>query len=238
MTRSQLLESTVDTTMALYRKYADDLRQVRAQQRRHRAANPDMRVQLDDLEAEITYLRLREQRPREVVEIGCLHGWSTTWILRALRDNGRGSLRTFDRIDDAARRVPADLAQRWTFVRGDVRNRLADMPASIDYLFLDAAHNARFARWYVQHLLAPLEPGTLVSVHDVFHSARPLPFSEGSVLLRWLQRGGIEHFTASPARSRPVYVQLMSLRAELGLTDPVHSGRGNPMLFYAVPDPR
>ena len=80
--------------------------------------------QLDDVEAELTYLALRDHRPDTVMELGTFHGWSTTWILSALRDNGRGHLHSFDRIDNVLRTVPAELAaDRWTFVHGRRRRR-------------------------------------------------------------------------------------------------------------------
>lgn len=215
----------------LYAKYADTLREVRDRQRALRAGG--MRGQLDDIEAEITYLLVREHRPEVVVEIGALHGWSTTWLLHALRDNGTGRLHSYDLIDDARRNVPAELAdRRWRFVQGDVRSTAHLLPDSIDYLFLDAAHSARFARWYLANLLPEIGPGAPVSVHDVFHHARTMPLREGAVLLRWLRARGIEHFTASAARAPYVYRQLMRVKGDLGLAEPVHHGQDNPMIFF------
>ena len=80
----------IDHIIGLYRTYAHDLDRVREQQRKLLAPPTSLKAQLDDLEAEITYLLLREARPETVVEIGTFHGWSTTWILQALRDNGTG----------------------------------------------------------------------------------------------------------------------------------------------------
>ena len=81
----------------LYRKYASDLATVIDEQRGFTAPK-----QLDDIEAELTYLRLRELRPAKVMELGTFHGWSTTWMLRALRDNGTGHLYSYDRVDHVA----------------------------------------------------------------------------------------------------------------------------------------
>jgi predicted O-methyltransferase YrrM len=192
-----------------------------------------MKAQLDDVEAELTYLRVRECQPESVVEIGSLHGWSTTWILRALRDNGFGRLWTFDIVDGAWRHVPTDLAGgRWTFVPGDVRDTLNRV--DIDYLFIDAAHTARFARWYLAEVMPRLRPGTPVSVHDVFHRARPLPFTEGSVALKWLASRGIMPFTAAKAAAPGTFELIMQARARLGLTEPVHHGSANPMIYFRV----
>ncbi|MDN5929829.1 MAG: class I SAM-dependent methyltransferase [Pseudonocardia sp.] len=166
----------LDSVSALYRTHADDLGAVVEQQRRFRAATPSMTPQLDDLEAEITYLLLRDTAPAHVMELGTFHGWSTTWILSALRDNGSGHLHSFDRIDHVVRTVPADLSDgRWTFLHGEVRERLADVPRDAGYLFVDAAHSSRFARWYVEHLFPIVPAGIPVSVHDVFHGPRALP---------------------------------------------------------------
>ncbi|MGC9668799.1 class I SAM-dependent methyltransferase [Planosporangium sp. 12N6] len=220
----------------LYRKYAADLAEVRDAQRRFLRANPDVVAQLDDLEAEITYLLLRERRPETVVEIGTFHGWSTTWILRALHDNGVGHLYSYDLVDHAMHAVPRALAgDRWTFVRGDVRAASA-MPADrTGYLFVDAAHSGRFARWYLARLFPRVPAGTPVSVHDVFHGRRPLPFTEGAVLLRWLADRSLGYLTASPARAPEVHRQLVEVRRELGLVEPVHTGRDNPMVFFTLP---
>ncbi|MGA8113707.1 MAG: class I SAM-dependent methyltransferase [Actinocatenispora sp.] len=227
---------TVDRLAELYLKYHEQLREVKVEQRALLRSRPGMRAQLDDVEAEITYLLLRDHRPDRVVEIGSLHGWSTSWILRALRDNGHGGLHTFDRIDNARRTVPADLAgDRWRFVEGDVRARLDLMPDDIGYLFLDAAHGGGFARWYLDAIVPRLAAGTPVSVHDVFHERWARPFTEGAVVLRWLARAGVGHFTASRARAPEAYRRLVGIRQELGLGDPVHTGRHNPMLYFRSP---
>jgi predicted O-methyltransferase YrrM len=219
---------------ARYEEYAGELKSAANKQRALLVENPSLRAQLDDIEAEITYLLIREFRPAAVVEIGCLHGWSTSWILRALSDNGGGRLHSFDMNDTVTRMVPPALADgRWTFVGGDVRRHRARLPADIDYLFIDAAHSARFARWYIRNLFPVLAPGTPVSVHDVFHRSRPLPFTEGSVLLNWLRRDDHGYFTASPARARPVYERLRRLRAEIGIAD-IRAGTRNPMLFFTI----
>jgi predicted O-methyltransferase YrrM len=214
----------------LYREFAEDLAAVGDAQRRL-----DVKAQLDDLEAEITYLLLRATRPEVVVELGALHGWSTSWILSALRDNGSGRLVSFDLVDNAVRNVPAELAEgRWTFVRGDIRSNLDAVPADTGYLFVDADHRARFARWYLAELFPLFRTGIPVSVHDVFHFPVTLPMHEGRVVVRWLDERDAPHFTPSRARNRAVYDELNALRDELGLT-PVRGPGDNPMIFFEMP---
>src|SRR4051812_36088788 len=77
---------TVSTLIAWYREFAPDLRVAREEQRELLAQRP-LRPRLDDLEAEIAYLTVRALRPRAVLELGGDRGWSTTWLLRALRDS-------------------------------------------------------------------------------------------------------------------------------------------------------
>ncbi|MQA83759.1 MAG: class I SAM-dependent methyltransferase [Streptosporangiales bacterium] len=219
---------------ARYEEHADALRGVRKEQQElHDDGWQCGQAQLDDIEAEITYLLLRDYRPETLVEIGSLYGWSTSWILRALRDNGHGSLYTYDVVDHVTRTMPPELsADRWVFREGDVRQNLAHLPADIDYLFIDAAHSARFALWYIDHLFPRLRTGTPTSVHDVFHRRRPLPWTEGAVVLGWLRERDIPYFTAAKSHEPDVHDRLMRLRERLGLADPIHSGQHNPMIFF------
>lgn len=225
---------TYDFIAELYRKYASDLGEVRDAQRAfHQANKATMTPQLDDHEAEITYLLLREYRPANVVEIGTFHGWSTTWILSALRDNETGHLHSYDIVDNVVRNVPADLAgDRWTFNKGDIRTNLDKLPEKVDYLFIDAAHNGRFARWYIDNLFPKMPAGIPVSVHDVFHFRWALPFTEGAVLLKWLGEQGIDYFTAAAAKAPETYRNLHALKQEIGLGTPVRTSKDNPMIYF------
>ncbi|MEJ3657420.1 class I SAM-dependent methyltransferase [Actinomycetes bacterium KLBMP 9759] len=220
----------------LYRKYASDLGAVIEQQRAFReTARGRMTPQLDDLEAEITYLKLRELRPETVMELGTFHGWSTTWLLSALRDNETGHLHSFDKIHNVVRNVPMELAgDRWTFVSGDVRANLAEVPAAVDYLFVDADHGRRFARWYLANLFPLMRSGTPVSVHDVYRGRRARVWSEGAEVVTWLERRRVPVFSASRRNAPAVFAQLNALRAELG----IEGARGtlrNPMIFFSLP---
>jgi predicted O-methyltransferase YrrM len=220
----------------LYREYTSDLAAVGDAQRRYvEALKPTMNPQLDDLEAEITYLLLRATKPAAVVELGTFHGWSTSWILSALRDNGAGHLHSFDLIDNVVRNVPAELAEgRWTFVKGNIKETVERVPSDTGYLFVDAAHTGRFARWYLDHLFPRVPAGSTVSVHDVYHFRTTLPLHEGRVVVRWLDGRGVPFFTPSRAKARADFDALNTLRAELGLT-PVRGDGDNPMIFFTMP---
>lgn len=228
---------TVEHVSGLYAKYQDDLRVVRDAQRKFlRDRGKSMKAQLDDYEAEMTYLLLRDLRPEVVVEVGTFYGWSTMWILSALRDNGTGHLHSFDIVDNVVRNVPAELsADRWTFTKGDIQQHPEKVPAKADYLFIDADHGSRFAHWYIENLFPAVPPRTPTSVHDVFHGRRPKPFSEGSVIVKWLAEQNIEFFTPSTAKAPQVTEQLAAVKKELGLDEPVRDSDHNPMIFFTLP---
>ncbi|MGW9173866.1 class I SAM-dependent methyltransferase [Streptomyces decoyicus] len=228
---------TVEHISSLYAKYQDDLRVVRDAQRKFlKDRGKLMKAQLDDYEAEMTYLLLRDLRPEIVVEVGTFYGWSTMWILSALRDNGSGHLHSFDIVDNVVRNVPSELsADRWTFTKGDIQQHPEKVPAETDYLFIDADHGSRFAHWYIENLFPAVPPRTPTSVHDVFHGRRPKPFSEGSVIVKWLAEQNIEFFTPSTAKAPQVTEQLAAVKKELGLDEPVRNSDHNPMIFFTLP---
>lgn len=220
----------------LYREYAGELAAVGKTQREYaESIKATMTPQLDDLEAEITYLLLRATKPSAVVELGTFHGWSTSWVLSALRDNGSGHLYSFDKIDNVVRNAREDLTEgRWTFVQGDIRKTVDQVPADTGYLFVDAAHNGRFARWYLDNLFPRVPSAIPVSVHDVYHGRTTLPFTEGKAVVRWLDEKGVPFFTPSRAKARANFDALNALRDELGLV-PVRGTGDNPMIYFTMP---
>ncbi|GAA1828843.1 hypothetical protein GCM10009772_03250 [Pseudonocardia alni subsp. carboxydivorans] len=224
----------LDFLAGLYRTHADDLATVIDGQR-ELLADGTITPQLDDVEAELTYLLLRHHRPSQVVEVGTFYGWSTTWILSALRDNGSGHLQSFDLVDHVCGTVPKELSTgRWTFHRGDLRETVEKVPADTGYLFVDADHGRRFARWYLEHLFGRIATGTPTSVHDVFHLPRARPFTEGAEVLRHLERSGTDWFTSSRAAAPRNLRALDAVRAELGITG-VRGTSRNPMIFFSMP---
>lgn len=256
-------ELTTELMRSLYREYADALGEARQAQARllrrkgdvkleryawYRVLSrtfdavglpphykPRIKPQLDDVEAELTYLLIRAFRPDTVVELAPDRGWSSTWMLRALRDNGSGHLYSYDITDYAARTVPPELADgRWTFTKGDIRENLHKLPPRIDHFFMDAVHKAYFAEWYVEHIFSRLAPGTVVEVHDVFQQGDPRKFTEGPVVLDWLDARGTPWFTAAPSRRPDVFAAIQAVRQELGFTRRIHGATVNPMLFFVI----
>jgi hypothetical protein len=210
----------LETVLRLYRLHAGTLREAREEQRE---VLPQYQGKgLDDIEAELIYLVLRAARPAAVVEIGAGPGWSTSWILRALRDNGAGRLHSFDRTDDATRTVPEELSgHRWIFTPGDARLRMDRLPPKPGFLLVDAPG---VGRWCVRRLLPWLAPGTPVAVR-------------GSVrdrweVRRWLAARGIASLTASRWADPDTHERLVDHKRKLRMSAPVRPGRANPTLFF------
>ncbi len=252
-----------DQIIELYQKYALDLKRVKAQQRAfylsqgylplgHQPTSTErvrarlirfknqitrfahFRPQLDDIESEITYLLLRELQPESVVEISPSRGWSTTWILSALRDNQKGQLQSYDIVNYSKRFVPKSLAKgRWQLFVGDVKEKIDTFPKKIDYLFIDSDHSAEFAHWYIETVFPLLESGTPVSVHDVYHDEKPDAFDgEGKVVVDWLNRHRIPCLTFSPKKSPQLYEKTEKAKASLEINKPIHTSNYNSMIFF------
>lgn len=256
---------TLGLVLGLYEKYFDDLKRVRESQLKFyrrwtrserleqslfwrsaryfaRTMNIpgstvfSLRPQLDDIESEITYLLMREAKPATVVEISPSAGWSCSWLLQALKDNGSGTLHSFDMIDDASRVLPSELTNgRWTFVRGDVRRMVDRLPDRIDYLFMDSDHSESFAHWYIETIVPGVLPGGIMSVHDVFHTSNPCSHDkEGGFIVEWLAQQQRVFFTASPAKQPENYEAIMAVRRKMGIGENIHRGLTNSMIVFRI----
>jgi hypothetical protein len=252
-------ELSIDGVIALYGRYAHDLQRVRSYQRafyaqrghgwleRHFKAFRQLRTHgihllernrmapaLDDVEAEITYLLLREFTPRTVVEISPRGGWSTSWLLHALRDNQMGRLFSYDLVETSTQMIPAELSGSiWTFVKGDIRQNASRLPADIGYLFMDSDHSAEFAHWYAGNILEGLGDGIPVSVHDVYHGpGLASRHGEGGVILDWLREKRIPYMTAAPAKEKSAFDRIIAQKKRLNLEKPIHFAQANPMIFF------
>ncbi len=79
-------------------------------------------------EAASLYMMVRHMKPMFMVECGVGHGWSSTWILHALRRNGEGVLFSFDILHDAiehARKITGEFSDIVTFTEGDATPSLS-----------------------------------------------------------------------------------------------------------------
>lgn len=221
--------------LGLYKKYLQQLQSVKRQQQILFSIRNSIGLipQMCDLDAEITYLRIRERKPSTVIEISPGSGWSTSWILHALKDNGNGLLYSYDLVDDSTRVIPRQLsANRWKFYKGDIKHNLGLLP-STEYLFLDADHSKEFTNWYINNLFPLLDAGTSVSVQGIIKWAHETGWEEESMVLSsWLAEKGIDCMTVSKALVNKGYDEICVARVEIGLDKMIQSSNYNSMIFF------
>ncbi len=185
----------------------------------------------DDLEAEITYLLVREAKPQNMIEFSPASGWSTSWILSALRDNDKGILTSFDLEDYATKLIPAELAgDRWVFRLGDVKENIRAV-SGIDYLFVDSDHSAPFADWYLGEVMPKVRAGAPVSIHDIYLRKQET-YGEIGRVLDWLGKQRIEYITASRYAKDSIRVSVFDKRRELDLDSQIHFSGVNSAVFF------
>lgn len=131
----------------------------------------------DSLTARLCYLACRLIKPETVVETGVAYGVSSAFILRALEENGRGTLYSIDLPPlrrDYARywgiAVPDDLRGRWILHRGTsagVLPRLLERTSTVDLFVHDSLHTRRNMRREFDTVWPYLRDGGLLLADDV-----------------------------------------------------------------------
>lgn len=219
----------------------------------------------DDMELEISYMRLRESKPDMTWEISPHQGYSTIVLLSALKANGRGRLVSFDVKDDCTnnmKTLPIDLldSDRWAFVRGDFRTLFADVnETKPTYVFLDSKHGREMGDFYTTVFFPWLgDRHIMVSLHDVYNplfwsdergyrdmNVYPewMPNEEGMVVIDWLkdQTDMCGVYTLASKRNRAqeeLFAALRAVRdAEVGAAFGLQK-YVNPTLFFELNCPR
>ncbi len=105
---------------------------------------------------------------KHVVEIGTSNGYSSLWLLMALRTTG-GKLTTFEIDPDKVKLATANFKKAGmeklvTIVEGDAHQEVARVKEPIDILFLDADKDGYLD--YLNKLLPFVRPGGLIVSHN------------------------------------------------------------------------
>lgn len=195
----------------------------------------------DQLEVEMSYMRVREARPQIVFEISPAYGYSSLILLHALKRNGVGRLYSFDKQDKATRWLPREFvgdAFLYNFTVGDVRTTLSGALQSIgppNYAFLDSFHSREFGTFFQRELLSRMAAGAFVSWHDVYNAgmytdnkpgrdldAHPTwqPTEEGLSVMQWLAFSGrgTRAFSLSSSARMPAHEWACQARFAAGLS--------------------
>lgn len=131
----------------------------------------------DSLLARCCYLACRLIEPETVVETGVAYGVSSAFILRALEDNGRGTLHSVD-LPPLRREygmywgvaVPDGLRGRWRLHRGtsaSVLPHLLEKTRTVDLFVHDSLHTTRNMRREFDAVWPYLRDGAIVLADDV-----------------------------------------------------------------------
>ena len=188
----------------LYKKYYDELLEIEDEIKLFLDENckKGLNPQFSDIEAEITYMFIRELKPKNIVEFSPCYGYSSIWILNALTKNNNGILFSFDLISESNKYIPDSLKERRIFFEGDVKSNIDKFPKSIDYLFIDSDHSEEFCQWYIKSVFPMVKNNTYVSVHDVIKRKHPnkLAYGEGREIIKWLNEHEIPYYSAGLKR--------------------------------------
>ena len=228
-------EDKSDYIISLYRKYSKELLKAREEQKLFKQRISGWCF-FDDIEGEVIYLLVRDLAPKVLVEVSSGNGWSTSWILRAVRDNGVGSLISCDIDPLAVSNLPDDLtSNRWKFLHGDVRLFVKDLPASIDFLLMDSEHTDEFCKWFVPEFFPRVRQGGKIATHDIY--ALPHPgHADPLALFTYLDKVGLRCYT--PAAVFPeTFSKIMAIRKEIGIpeSDVVFQIGVNSLAIFDVP---
>lgn len=225
-----------DYMVGLYRRFAADLLRVRQYQKTVRPRLIGW-CMFDDIDAEVLYLVLRDLKPDVSVEISAGNGWSTSWHLNALKDNGKGMLSSFDIHDASVRGLPLELTRgRWKFFLGDIHQRVSDVPAKLDFLMMDSEHTDTFCDWFVPTFFPRVRPGGKIVAHDIFMLRTPA-HGDAISTFRYVDKNGIEPYAFGQVFPE-FYSKIAAVRREIGIPDGdmVFKNECNSLLLIDVPE--
>ena len=124
---------------------------------------------------------VRHLGPQHVVETGVAHGFTSRFILEALRKNGRGFLTSIDKppLDPEARArigiaVGPGFADRWTLLAGSSRRHLPALlsrASELDLFIHDSLHTERNVRFELDRAWKSVRSGGAVVVDDIDSNA-------------------------------------------------------------------
>jgi hypothetical protein len=128
--------------------------------------------------AAATWCAVSHLRPDKVIETGVARGVTSRVILEAMSINRQGHLWSIDLPHpfhpelhwETAAAVLSDRRDRWTYVRGSSRRRLASLVSGlgdINMFIHDSLHTGRNIRFELRTVWPALQRGDLVLVDDV-----------------------------------------------------------------------
>lgn len=121
----------------------------------------------------LCYLAARALHPNIIVETGVAHGVTSTYILRALSDNGHGTLHSIDLPpiadadgDTVGTLIPTSHYNRWCLHLGPSQTKLPlvlEEAGRVDLFVHDSLHTHRHMKWEFRTVLNHMRRGMIIA---------------------------------------------------------------------------
>jgi len=132
--------------------------------------------QYDWFSGQALYCLVRYVRPKRIVEISTSSGYSTLFMAMAIKENGFGSIDTFE-LDRRAAMAAEENFKRYDVSEyidlhiGDARKTSKCLSVEdkkeVDIMFLDSLHTESFARWFIENFVLLAKRNALFHMHDI-----------------------------------------------------------------------
>jgi hypothetical protein len=128
--------------------------------------------QYDWFSGEALYCLIRYQKPETVLEISTSSGYSTLFMAKALKENNKGTIYTYEIDRTVANKAKEvfrvyNVANFIKVIIGDALKTAEKTKVDFDLLFLDSLHTENFARWFIEKFVLHAKDDVLFHVHDV-----------------------------------------------------------------------
>jgi regulator of extracellular matrix RemA (YlzA/DUF370 family) len=121
----------------------------------------------NQFESEVLYAIVRDQKPTNILEMGCFNGFTSQIIIDAMKANNNPSrLISSDLLETSKFIDYHDGTTSRTLIIGDSKATIDSSIGDIDFLFIDSDHTYDFAKWYCSVIIPMVKRGCFVMVHD------------------------------------------------------------------------
>lgn len=118
----------------------------------------------------VIYSMVRENKPTNVLQIGCWEGGTTSVIMAALLKNEKpfnflASEILSDKVEHTALHC-VEKNNQSPIIIGDITKSLDRIPEKVDFLYHDTDHDFDTTKWVLDNIFPKLKEGALVIFHD------------------------------------------------------------------------
>lgn len=152
---------------------------------------------------------VKDRKPNTIVEIGTNIGYSTSCLLLAALENGKGTVTTFD-IEDVQVTYKDMIAWKVLGLPTDNLKVVTEptwatdkLPTAIDFVFHDASHDVEPTKLEVERLAPLITKEGVMAFHDIF-----LCRHMGEFLFNWFKDRGSEWKYSEIRRGRGLGVAI------------------------------